>query len=100
LQEHVTGLRVAYDVSQRFLRYSEACCFELAKETYMLVGQFDNHIHFQTGALCITIYVPAQSCNEAEIVEHGWTQVNRKIANQTERFIDSFNIVLDVATGL
>jgi hypothetical protein len=72
---------VAHDIGQRFLCYSEACRFDFAGETFILIGHVDNQLYMQTGAFCITIYIPVQSRNEAEIVKDGRAQFNREIAN-------------------
>src|SRR4030095_4269736 len=65
-----------------------------------MVRQVSNYFNFQSGAPCITIDIPPQGRSQSKIVEHRWTQINRKIANQAKRFIDSFKVVSDVATYL
>src|SRR6185369_2101175 len=64
----------------------------------MLVRQIDDYVYLQSRSFCIAIDIPAQSSSQPEIVEHRWPQINREIADQTQRFIDGVDIVLDVTT--
>ncbi len=94
--EDLSCLCMSHYVSQRFLRNSEACGFELPRKAFFVIRQFDHHFNVQPGASCVTIDVPAKRGDQSEIVQHRRTEFNGKIANQAQCFINCFDIVLDI----
>jgi len=59
-QQNLRCLRVTHHIGQRFLRDTETGCFELARETFILIGQIDNYVDIQAGTFRVTIDVPTK----------------------------------------